>query len=286
MKNIACLMVLLLSYSGISLSAQEVEIKGSVVDQNRQPLAYVNIGVVGTRIGTVTDVDGTFTLFLDETITPSDTIRFSMVGFGHRDFRYENLKGYCEGEPLDVTLKEQPIVLQEAIIKPQFDNLDKIGMTKVDTKRSVNFSISALPAQNLGAEIGRHFRVKGRPTFIENVRFFLKYNDFEETRFRVNVYAIDQGKPGAHLLNKSVIKEVVDQQTGWIEVNLAPYNIISAQDVIVTVEWVYHSDKGRYLSIPIKFPVLGGNHVYKFGSQNDWKRFRNMSAAMELTVSY
>ena len=53
--------------------------------------------------------------------------------------------------------------------------------------------------------------------------------------------------------------------------------------VIVAVEWIEHSKKGKILRLPITMPAIG-THFYKYGSQDKWKRFRGMSTAMVLTV--
>jgi hypothetical protein len=51
------------------------------------------------------------------------------------------------------------------------------------------------------------------------------------------------------------------------------------------LEWIYHSEKGGTLSLPMNIPAMG-THFYKYGSQNQWKRFLGMSTAMYLEYSY
>lgn len=47
---------------GIAVSAQTTAISGKVVDENGVELPGVNVSVKGTQVGTLTDVNGSFSL--------------------------------------------------------------------------------------------------------------------------------------------------------------------------------------------------------------------------------
>lgn len=60
-------------------------IKGTVTDaKTNAPLPYVNIGVIGKGIGTVTDDKGHYSLSLNQ--NSADTIRISMIGYQPRAY--------------------------------------------------------------------------------------------------------------------------------------------------------------------------------------------------------
>lgn len=46
----------------LAVHSQNVVIKGSVTDVNQEPLLGVNIKVKGTTTGTITDIDGNFSI--------------------------------------------------------------------------------------------------------------------------------------------------------------------------------------------------------------------------------
>ena len=69
--------ILFLFCFGITFS--QTTISGSVVDDNSQPIPGVNIIIIGTSTGTVTDIDGKFAL--TTTQTPPFSIQASSVGF-------------------------------------------------------------------------------------------------------------------------------------------------------------------------------------------------------------
>ncbi|MDO6471923.1 carboxypeptidase-like regulatory domain-containing protein [Maribacter sp. 1_MG-2023] len=68
--------------------------KGLVVDKTtKQPLPFVNIGVVGKGMGTVSDENGLFYLYLDEMkIQNTDIVQFSSLGYQTIEMSVSNAK--------------------------------------------------------------------------------------------------------------------------------------------------------------------------------------------------
>ncbi|HLL95005.1 MAG TPA: SusC/RagA family TonB-linked outer membrane protein [Spirosoma sp.] len=74
-------LLFLLALSGQPLSAQSPTIKGTVRDDQNQPLPGVNVVVKGTTTGTLTNADGTFSLTTPNALTPKDILVFSFIGY-------------------------------------------------------------------------------------------------------------------------------------------------------------------------------------------------------------
>src|SRR5690554_535218 len=55
----------------------DITVSGKVIDQNGQPIPGVTISVPGSGIGTATDIDGNYTLFVPN----GSTLVFSFIGF-------------------------------------------------------------------------------------------------------------------------------------------------------------------------------------------------------------
>ena len=257
---------------------------GTVTDQDGYPLPYVNIGIVGTTIGTVSGTDGSFILYLSENTTDKDVLRFSMVGHESRSFTLEE---YVESmtDEVKFILPLVTMDLQEVVVRPRFDRKKRIGVERTNAARVTNFAISKRPNQNLGAEIGRKFNLPKGNVQLDSFQFYIANNNFDTVRLRINVYEIEKGKPGRNLAPENMIVELTNGQTGWAKIDLSPYHFLVSENVAVTVEWVFASAKGRSLAIPITMPSPA-NHFYKYGSQGRWKQFPGMSAAMSLDVSY
>jgi len=98
------------------------------------------------------------------------------------------------------------------------------------------------------------------------------------------VYSIKGGKPHENLLNENIFIDIKNRKKGWFEADLAAYNILVNESVIVALEWISKSPKGSVLTLPVVMPTTG-IHFYKYGSQNKWKRFDSMSTYMRITIS-
>lgn len=68
MKNIIAIQVFLFYLSTLTFGQSEKTISGKVFNEAGETLSYVNIGIVGTSIGTVSEADGTFILYLKKEV--------------------------------------------------------------------------------------------------------------------------------------------------------------------------------------------------------------------------
>ena len=139
MKKLS-LIVLLLNLIFISVSAQDIQIKGVVVGgSNSEPLPGVNIVLKNNpTVGTVTDLDGNFTLSAPE----NAVLSISYIGYMHQDVA---VRGQSF---LKITLQEDAETLDEVVVvgygvqkksvvtasiaKVSADDLSRIGSTRVD----------------------------------------------------------------------------------------------------------------------------------------------------------
>ena len=53
---------LLLTLISTSISAQDINVNGRVIDENGDPIIGANVLIKGTSIGTITNIDGDFTI--------------------------------------------------------------------------------------------------------------------------------------------------------------------------------------------------------------------------------
>ncbi|MEM8526886.1 MAG: carboxypeptidase-like regulatory domain-containing protein [Bacteroidota bacterium] len=279
-KPIAVTIALLtfLSFNYI-FAAQNTIISGIVKNAKQQPLSYVNIGVLGTSIGTVSAPDGSFELYLNETVDDTQKIKLSHLGYEDKILNFSNLE---PKKQIIISMQSKSTELNTIEINASKLTPKTIGFQKTDTRMNVYFSIGKQPNQNLGASIGKKFKVKQEKVYLDTLGFFIRHNNFDTVRFRINIQKMKQDKPVDFVHQKEIIVELTDQRSGWVEVDLSPYEIVLQENFAASVEWIYSSEKGEYLQMPIAMPVLGSTHYYRFGSQNEWKRFRGMSAPIYL----
>ncbi|MBL7809479.1 MAG: carboxypeptidase-like regulatory domain-containing protein [Saprospiraceae bacterium] len=257
-------------------------ISGRVIEEaSGEALAYVSIGIPGTSIGTVAGEDGRFTLEIPEKNLNSgkDSLQFSLLGFTRKSVALSTWKE----EVVDVVLKPSTLQLREVVVTPDNTKLRVLGKEKKKYRMVVNYALEGKINQNLGSEIGRRFKIE-KASRLEKFQFYVAANNFDTVRFRINVYDLEGDEPGASLLQEQIITTLTGKQTGWVTVDLQPYDLVATERLAVGVEWIYGSKGGTMLTLPIAMPVAGSKHYYKYGSRNKWKSFAGMSAAMFLEV--
>ncbi len=90
-----------------ALYAQNIQVSGTVLDANNEPLPGVNVVQTGTTNGTITDLDGKYSLSV-----PSDaTLTFSYIGFTNH---VENVNGRTSIPP--VVLESDDKELEQVVV--------------------------------------------------------------------------------------------------------------------------------------------------------------------------
>ena len=117
--------------SGDSKAMQQTEnvLKGIVTDQAGEPLIGVSISVKGTSSGTVTDINGKYSLH----VSPGSTLVFTYIGYTPREVRVTG------GKDINVTLSQSASNLDEVVV---------IGYG-VMKKRDLTGAISHIGAEKL-----------------------------------------------------------------------------------------------------------------------------------------
>jgi len=191
------LIFLLLCISAKDISAQDLALKGTTIDECRNPIPYVSIGIKNKPIGTVSDDKGSFLLFIKkETISIKDTVTFSIIGYHSKSPPLSQIISTQEikGEFI-LVLNSKVQELHEVTVIPQKGSVKTIGTGKKSALNfDVNFSQSAYPNQNLGSEIGRKFNISQKNTRIEAFKFYLSHNNFDSVKLRINLYSIKRGQ--------------------------------------------------------------------------------------------
>ncbi|HSI89715.1 MAG TPA: carboxypeptidase-like regulatory domain-containing protein, partial [Adhaeribacter sp.] len=258
-------------------------LQGSITDEAGRELAYVSIGIAGTSTGTVSKPDGSFRLLLPAVPNPTDTLRISHIGYQTLSFPLEKTVDKTS-EKLSFTLYPATRQLTTIEIKPGETKRKTFGSRREHTVISTNFAITDQPLQNLGAAIGKRFNLKGKPHFLQELNMFVAYNNFDTVVFRLQVHKLRNGKPAGSLLTENIYFTLVKHRKGWATFDLKPYALVFNEKVLLSLEWVGHSAKGKYIGLPLAMPLPGAVHYYKFGSQAHWKVYHTMSTSINLVT--
>jgi len=145
--------------TSLTLLAQNITVKGNVVDEQKEPLIGVSVKIQGTTTGTVTDYDGNFEL---PNVPPTEKLEFSYVGM-------KTLVVPVDGRTvINVTMQEDVEMLEEVVITgyggTQLRSRSTNSIAKVENKK-LEAGIFSNPAQALSGAVSglRVVQYSGNP---------------------------------------------------------------------------------------------------------------------------
>jgi TonB-linked SusC/RagA family outer membrane protein len=151
-------MFMLLLFTG-SLFAQEKVVSGLVTDEKNQPLPFVNVVLKGTTVGTVSDLEGKYTLKL----TGSNLVlEFRSVGFTTQEVKVGNSSVINVQLQPDVKQLDELVVIGYGVQK-RSDLTGSVASVKAEelTKMATTGIASALQGKAAGVQISQNTGAPG-----------------------------------------------------------------------------------------------------------------------------
>jgi hypothetical protein len=219
----------------------QVLLEGKVVSKDDgQPLAYTNIGILNSPIGTISNEDGTFALLIPSQYT-QDAVLFSALGYAPEKHPVQSLVGSSQ----IVTLEEKAVLLKEVVVKPSSGK----KITAILGSRVRIFGTQYGDSIAAGAAMALKVRSNLQPTFypditpplfIQKASLWIHQNYLKEFKVRVRILDIDEttGLPGNDLLGESVV--ITSRiKKGWIEADLSRYHVsVNNPQFFLVFEWI------------------------------------------------
>jgi hypothetical protein len=213
MKNKGFLILItLLSLASPALFAQESAIiSGNVRDQDNKPLEMVNVAILGSTTGSITDQSGNYVL-----VIPSNqdvTVDFSYIGFKSK--RYQLNMKPAEKKELNVVLMVSFTELKGVEIKD--DQVRSYNYVRLDPKDvkliptltgGIEAMLKTLPGVSSTNELSSQYSVRGG-NFDENLVYV---NGIEIYR----PFLIRAGQQeGLSFINSALVSGIVFSAGGW-----------------------------------------------------------------------
>lgn len=242
------LLTILVNFLITTLSAQTY-IKGKVIDkESNQPLSYVNIGIPNQPIGTISNPDGSFSLYIDLKYQ-KDTLVFSNIGYDQQKISVQSAYTY-----IVVTLKQKSIQLQAVtVIGKKTKKIYDLGNKRFNS--SYILADSAMAGSAMALLIENKFpnfhRKLKTPFVLKKAILKIDGNTFDQFKIRVRILDYDSltGLPGKDLLEENIIITSRLKREGWIKVDLSQYNIIINQNCLFLVfEWILDDIDRQWLT--------------------------------------
>ena len=268
-----CVLSLFLS---LPIGAQTFVI-GQVIDAaTKEPLPYVNIGLLNKNIGTVSDEAGYFEFEVNTEQNSRDTLRFSMIGFQTKSY---TLNDFINQNEIEVYLTEKSTALDEVILSSKRKNYQ----TKILGNKTTSKALyAAFTSNKLGNEMGFIVRARKHPMILKKFNISLVENDYGPIKFRLNIYDVLNGLPNKTLLKDNIFIET-EESSGIVSLDLTPYEIILDQDFFISIEWIEDLGPGKlYFSGGFFGAPLFAREV----SQGTWEKIGTASVGMNVEVRY
>jgi hypothetical protein len=233
------------------------EISGTVFEkENNIPVEYVNIGVVGKNIGTVSDQSGKFTLQISSEYY-NDTLRFSCIGYQSYSIKVSDIMNQND---VKVNLEKWLYELSEVVVRPKNIKQKTLGIT------TRNKMVVACADSIYGGEVGVVMKNK-KNAFLKEVNINIASCSYDTVFYRVNIYKAHENMQFENILTNPVyfnlLKEDVKDK---ITVDLRHLNLVIEGDFLVTLEVVKNLGPGK-----LCFPASLTHKSYRRAtSQGSW----------------
>lgn len=231
-----------------------------VHENNNTGVAFVNVGIIGRNVGTVTDQAGNFSIQLDK-IYDKDSIRFSMIGYESRSFLVRAFKDNAIKTiylgPKSYSLTEVKIVYHKA-------REIRLGTPVISEALKSGFA-----ENNLGSELGVRLKTR-EPVKLEDINLNVAICTYDSVTYRLNIYkTIDEIEYKNILTQPIYISFSKDKINKPVSFDLGKYSIIVDGDFLVTLELYKDLGEGKLLFYTQYFT----NYTYhKKTSEGKWTR--------------
>lgn len=205
------------------ISFGQIKVSGIIVDKElKNEIAYVNIGIEGKGVGTVSDKNGAFELNIPE------VFKNSLLTFSHLGYEKYNIKISKIQDSLSIALVPKQVELEEVII--QSTKIFEFGHKPSDKSRRGVFS-----SKGISNQVGTIIKNK-KSIVLKDFNFYIYECNYQFLKFRLNIYNVKSKKPNDIINKDEIIFEINSSNKGVFSVNLKEKDIIVRDDFICTLE--------------------------------------------------
>lgn len=227
---------------------------------DKSPIGYVNIGIFNKNVGTTSDANGSFEIFLDDKYS-NDSLTFSCIGFDTFKILVSDFKMLKNN---NIFLTERSYKLSETIVLPKKLKKKTLGVTTKSKSIASGFSDNIL-----GYEMGIMMPIK-KSAKINSVNLNILYCKYDTIFYRINVYEVRDRRRKIYenvLLSPVYLTIPKDKINGTLSLDLSNKDIWVSGDCLVTIECVKNLGKGNLYFCS----GIGHSTYFRKTSQGEWK---------------
>jgi hypothetical protein len=266
--------ILILLFCLGSASRSQVRLDGTIRELGSGvPLQYVNIGVVGKNIGTVSGREGRFSLNIPKS-SLGDTVRISMLGYSPQAYKVSELVNELSDQ--EISMRPATYELPAVVVGNRRLKEKILGNTTESQTNTMGFT-----SNRLGNEVGIVIKIRKSPSFIKSFAASVVSSDNKPVKLRLNFYSVKDGMPDQLIHNNNIIVSA-PVKSGKLEIDLQQYNIVAEDDFFVSLEWI-ENDSGK---IKFSSSILKGAFIARQTSQAAWEKVGMFGIGFTVKVAY
>jgi hypothetical protein len=235
--------------------------KGMVLtNETRRGIGFVNVGIIGKNVGTVTDQLGNFSLVIDNRYD-NDSLRFSLIGYEPRSFL---VKDFREDTVKEILLKPKMYKLDEVKVTYHRARGIRLGVPVISDQLKSGFSDN-----ELGSEMGIKVETDGRVR-LEDINLNVATCTYDSVTYRLNIYQCPEEDEGEYvnILQKPIyVTFSKDNIKEAITLDLKKYSIIIEGTILITLELYKDLGEGRLL---FRTQFFTGTTYHRKTSEGRW----------------
>ncbi len=273
---------------GFFMVHAQKDYKGIVVDgTTKEVLPFVNIGIIGKGIGTVSDEEGVFHLEINTAYySERDSLLFSSMGYLSIKTAIPDLE-FSFNEYPKISMFAKTLRLNEVVVtnKNGYQYVDQIGYRNLGENAFGYWKEDIA----LGGELATKIRVKKGLRRLDQLFFEVRSNPSDSVLIRVNVYDEDGfkefPKTNLNFSGKSILY-TIKSNTKIAKIDLSDYELFVKDDFIVSLELLkVFGDE------PIGLVLAASDNTYthsykKYASQDDWEKIPDAAMAYYLSSTH
>lgn len=203
--------------------------------ESQKPIGYVNIGIIGKGIGTVSDHNGSYSIQIGAEYN-NDTLLFSCIGYHPISMLVHDFKKLSHH---DIMLEERFFEIEQVVVSPNMFKPKMLGYNPRVRGIQAGFKDNLL-----GYECGVLINVE-KSAYLETIRVNFSKTSFDTIFYRVNIYKATGNNNFENILQSPIyINLPKEQLSKTVVVDLKPYNILINGDFLVTLEHVKDLGEG------------------------------------------
>lgn len=209
-----------------------------LTNETRAGIGFVNVGIIGKNVGTVTDQLGNFSLVIDSRYD-NDSLRFSLIGYEPKSYL---VKDFRENSVKEILLKPKMYNLSEVTVTYHRAKGIRLGVPVESNQLKSGFSDNELGSE-MGVKIETDRRVR-----LEDINLNVATCTYDSVTYRLNIYQCLDEDEYKNILQKPIyISFSKDDINEAITLDLKKYSIIIEGTVLITLELYKDLGEGRLL---------------------------------------